>query len=176
MAIYQYGDQIPEIHDDVYVAETADVIGQVTLKRDASVWYQAVLRGDTDHLEVGERSNIQDGAVLHADPGYPLRIGHDVTVGHQAMLHGCTIGDGSLIGIQAVILNGAVIGRNCLVAAGAVVKEGAEFPDNSLIVGAPARLVRELSEAQIAGLARNAAGYVERARLHARELKRIDYR
>jgi len=142
MAIYQYGEHRPELQDDVYVAETADVIGQVTLKRGASVWYQAVLRGDTDHLEVGEESNIQDGAVLHADPGFPLRVGRGVTVGHQAMLHGCTIGDGSLVGIQAVILNGAVIGENCLVAAGAVVKEGAEFPAGSLIVGAPARVVR----------------------------------
>ncbi|MBE0489981.1 MAG: gamma carbonic anhydrase family protein, partial [Halomonas sp.] len=146
MAIYQYGEHRPDLQDDVYVAETADVIGQVTLKAGASVWYQAVLRGDTDHLEVGEQSNIQDGAVLHADPGFPLRVGRGVTVGHQAMLHGCTIGDGSLIGIQAVILNGAVIGDNCLVAAGAVVKEGAEFPPNSLIVGAPAKVIRELSE------------------------------
>ncbi|WP_300273548.1 gamma carbonic anhydrase family protein [Halomonas sp.] len=173
MAIYQYGDDRPEIGDDVYVAETADVIGRVTLKRNASVWYQAVLRGDTDHLEVGEGSNIQDGAVMHADPGFPLKVGRDVTVGHQAMLHGCTIGDGSLVGIQAVILNGAVIGENCLVAAGAVVKENAEFPAGSLIVGAPARVVRTLSEEQIAGLARNAAGYVERGRLHAAQLKRI---
>ncbi|QTP56111.1 gamma carbonic anhydrase family protein [Billgrantia sulfidoxydans] len=174
MAIYQYGEHRPQIEADVYVAETADVIGQVTLKRQASVWYQAVLRGDTDRLEIGERSNIQDGAVLHADPGYPLTVGSDVTVGHQAMLHGCTVGDGSLIGIQAVILNGAVIGKNSLVAAGAVVKEGENFPDNSLIVGAPARVVRELSPEAIAGLARNAAGYVERGARHTRELKRID--
>ncbi|MGJ7457709.1 gamma carbonic anhydrase family protein [Halomonas sp. MA07-2] len=173
MAIYQYGEYRPELQDGVYVAETADVIGQVTLKRSASVWYQAVLRGDTDHLEVGEESNIQDGAVLHADPGFPLRVGKGVTVGHQAMLHGCTIGDGSLIGIQAVILNGAVIGENCLVAAGAVVKENASFPDNSLIVGAPAKVVRELSEEAIAGLRKNAAGYVERGRLHASQLTRI---
>lgn len=173
MAIYQYAEHRPELHDDVYVAETADVIGQVTLKRGASVWYQAVLRGDTDHLEVGEESNIQDGAVLHADPGFPLRVGKGVTVGHQAMLHGCTVGDGSLIGIQAVILNGAVIGENCLVAAGAVVKENANFPDNSLIVGAPAKVVRELSEEAIAGLYKNAAGYVERGRRHAELLKRI---
>lgn len=173
MAIYQYAEHRPELHDDVYVAETADVIGQVTLKRGASVWYQAVLRGDTDHLEVGEESNIQDGAVLHADPGFPLRVGKGVTVGHQAMLHGCTVGDGSLIGIQAVILNGAVIGENCLVAAGAVVKENASFPDNSLIVGAPAKVVRELSEEAIAGLHKNAAGYVERGRRHAELLKRI---
>lgn len=174
MAIYQYGEDRPAIGDDVYVAETADVIGRVTLKRNASVWYQAVLRGDTDHLEVGEGSNIQDGAVLHADPGYPLTVGTGVTVGHQAMLHGCTIGDGSLVGIQAVILNGAVIGNNCLVAAGAVVKEGASFPDNSLIVGAPARVVRELSEEAIAGLRKNAEGYVARGRRHATELRRID--
>jgi carbonic anhydrase/acetyltransferase-like protein (isoleucine patch superfamily) len=173
MAIYQYGEHRPEIQDGVYVAETADVIGQVTLKRGASVWYQAVLRGDTDHLEVGEESNIQDGAVLHADPGFPLRVGKGVTVGHQAMLHGCTIGDGSLIGIQAVILNGAVIGENCLVGAGAVVKEGAEFPPNSLIVGAPARVVRELPEEAIAGLRKNAEGYVERGRLHASQLTRV---
>ncbi|MDR9438945.1 MAG: gamma carbonic anhydrase family protein [Halomonas sp.] len=173
MAIYQYGDDRPAIGDDVYVAETADVIGRVTLKRNASVWYQAVLRGDTDHLEVGEGSNIQDGAVLHADPGYPMTVGQGVTVGHQAMLHGCTIGDGSLVGIQAVILNGAVIGRNCLVAAGAVVKEGDSFPDNSLIVGAPARVVRELSAEAIEGLRNNAEGYVERGRRHAAQLKRI---
>ncbi|MBR9905611.1 MAG: gamma carbonic anhydrase family protein, partial [Gammaproteobacteria bacterium] len=112
MAIYQYGAHQPDIHDDVYIAETADVIGQVTLKARASVWYQAVLRGDTDHLEIGEESNIQDGAVLHADPGFPLKVGRGVTVGHQAMLHGCTVGDGCLIGIQAVVLNGAVIGEN----------------------------------------------------------------
>lgn len=174
MAIYQYGEHRPQIGEEVYVAETADVIGQVTLERKANVWYQAVLRGDTDHLHVGEESNIQDGAVLHADPGFPLKIGKSVTVGHQAMLHGCTIGDGSLVGIQAVVLNGAVIGRNCLVAAGAVVKEGATFPDNSLIVGAPAKVIRELSPEAIEGLANNAAGYVERASRHARELKRID--
>ncbi|GHE21651.1 gamma carbonic anhydrase family protein [Halomonas urumqiensis] len=173
MAIYQYGEQVPVIDESVYVAETADVIGHVTLERNASVWYQAVLRGDTDHLEIGEGSNIQDGAVLHADPGYPLKVGRDVTVGHQAMLHGCTIGDGSLVGIQAVILNGAVIGKNCLVGAGALVKEGAEFPDNSLIVGAPARVVRELSEEQIAGLAANSASYVERRQQHATKLTRI---
>ncbi|MEQ6916229.1 gamma carbonic anhydrase family protein [Halomonas aquatica] len=174
MAIYQYGDDRPAVGDDVYVAETADVIGRVTLKRNASVWYQAVLRGDTDHLEVGEGSNIQDGAVMHADPGFPLTVGKGVTVGHQAMLHGCIIGDGSLVGIQAVILNGAVIGRNCLVAAGAVVMEGAHFPDNSLIVGAPAKVKRELSAEAIEGLKKNAERYVERGRRHAETLVRID--
>ncbi|MCC5884463.1 MAG: gamma carbonic anhydrase family protein [Halomonas sp.] len=174
MAIYRLGEHRPDIHESVYVAQSAEVIGQVTLKADASVWYQAVLRGDTDQLEVGEGSNIQDGAVLHADPGFPLKVGQRVTVGHQAMLHGCTIGDGSLIGIQAVILNGAVIGENCLVAAGAVVKEGAEFPPNSLIVGAPAKVVRELDHKVIEGMRGNAAGYVEKARQHQSQLERID--
>lgn len=173
MAIYRYGEHSPSIDEGVYVAETADVIGRVSLARDASVWYQAVLRGDTETLSVGEGSNIQDGAVLHADPGYPTRVGRGVTVGHQAMLHGCTIGDGSLVGIQAVILNGAVIGRNCLVAAGALVKEGAEFPDNSLIVGTPAKVVRELSPEALEGLRQNAEGYVDRSRRHAVELERI---
>ncbi|WP_136066644.1 gamma carbonic anhydrase family protein [Modicisalibacter radicis] len=174
MAIYRYADQLPTIDTGVYVAETADVIGQVTLKRNASVWYQAVLRGDTEHLEVGENSNIQDGAVLHADPGFPLVVGDEVTVGHQAMLHGCKVGDGSLVGIQAIILNGAEIGKNCLVAAGALIKEGATFPDNSLIVGAPARVVRELSAEAIANLKKNAEAYVQRGRLHAQYLERVD--
>jgi carbonic anhydrase/acetyltransferase-like protein (isoleucine patch superfamily) len=173
MAIYRYGEHSPSIDEGVYVAETADVIGRVSLAREASVWYQAVLRGDTETLSVGEGSNIQDGAVLHADPGFPTRVGRGVTVGHQAMLHGCTIGDGSLVGIQAVILNGAVIGRNCLVAAGALVKEGAEFPDNSLIVGTPAKVVRELSPEALEGLRQSAEGYVERSRRHALELERI---
>ncbi len=173
MAIYKYADQQPSIDTGVYVAETADVIGQVTLRRNVSIWYQAVLRGDTEHLEVGEDSNIQDGAVLHADPGFPLIVGKGVTVGHQAMLHGCRIGDGSLVGIQAVILNGAEIGKNCLVAAGAVIKEGASFPDNSLIVGAPARVVRELSAEVVENLRKNAENYVERGRLHAEQLERI---
>lgn len=174
MALYQYGEHRPAVHDDVYIAETADVIGQVTLKARSSVWYQAVLRGDTDLLEIGEESNIQDGAVLHADPGFPLTVGNGVTVGHQAMLHGCTIGDGCLIGIQAVVLNGAVIGENSLVGAGAFIKEGAVFPANSLIVGSPAKVVRELSEVVVAGLKQNAQSYVERSKLHRQQLKRID--
>ncbi|WP_252106315.1 MULTISPECIES: gamma carbonic anhydrase family protein [unclassified Halomonas] len=174
MAIYQLGEHKPDIADDVYVAETADVIGQVTLKSRASVWYQAVLRGDTERLEVGEQSNIQDGAVLHADPGFPLTVGNGVTVGHQAMLHGCTVEDGCLIGIQAVILNGAVIGENSLVGACAFVKEGAMFPPNSLIVGSPARVVKTLQEGAIDKLRLNAQSYVERGQAHAQELKRID--
>lgn len=174
MAIYQFGEHQPAIHEDVYIADTADVIGQVTLKARASVWYQAVLRGDSDHLAIGEESNIQDGAVLHADPGYPLKVGKGVTVGHQAMLHGCTVGDGCLIGIQAVVLNGAVIGENSLVGAGAFIKEGAVFPPNSLIVGSPAKVVRELSAEAVEALKLNAQSYVIRGKQHADSLKRID--
>ncbi|ALM53587.1 gamma carbonic anhydrase family protein [Halomonas huangheensis] len=173
MAIYRLGNHSPQIHRSVLVAESAEVIGQVRIFEDASIWYQAVVRGDTESIEIQQRSNIQDGAVLHADPGFPLRVGQDVTVGHQAMLHGCIIGEGSLIGIQAVVLNGAVIGRNCLVGAGALIKEGAEFPDNSLIVGAPARVVRELDDKTIAALKDNVEGYVAKARLHRSRLARI---
>jgi carbonic anhydrase/acetyltransferase-like protein (isoleucine patch superfamily) len=174
MAIYQYDGQVPDIHDDSYVADQATVIGKVILRQGASVWPQAVLRGDNELINIGEGSNVQEGAVLHTDPGYPLTVAANVTIGHQAMLHGCTIGEGSLIGIQAVVLNGASIGRNCLVGAGAIVTEGKEFPDNSLILGAPAKVVRELSAEAIEGLNASAVHYVERARLHKATLKRID--
>lgn len=173
MAIYEYDGQRPELHDDVYVAEDATVIGKVALGQGASVWPQAVLRGDNELIEIGAGSNVQEGAVLHTDPGHPLRVGNDVTIGHQVMLHGCQIGDGSLIGIQSVILNGAVIGRNCLVGAGSLVPEGKVFPDNSLILGVPAKVVRELDAATIQAFQRNAGDYVERARTHKRTLIRI---
>ena len=146
-----------------WVAPNATLIGRVTLGTDSSIWFGAVLRGDTEPLVVGEGSNVQDLCVLHADPGFPLTIGRDVTVGHQAMLHGCTIDDGSLIGIQAVVLNGARIGKNCLIAAGAVVLENAIIPDNSLVVGAPGVVKRTLSAEQGARLAANARFYVERS-------------
>ena len=173
MAIYRLGNHSPHIHRTVFVAESAEVIGQVKIHEDASIWYQAVLRGDTESLEVREGSNIQDGAVLHADPGYPLSVGPGVTVGHQAMLHGCTVGEGSLIGSQAVVLNGAVIGKNCLIGAGALVKEGAEIPDNSLVVGSPGKVIRQLDDKAIAALKTNAEGYVTKARLHRTRLARI---
>ncbi|MDR0278772.1 MAG: gamma carbonic anhydrase family protein [Paucimonas sp.] len=173
MAIYEYDGQRPELHDDVYVAEDATVIGKVALGQGASVWPQAVLRGDNELIEIGAGSNVQEGAVLHTDPGHPLRVGNDVTIGHQVMLHGCQIGDGSLIGIQSVILNGAVIGRNCLVGAGSLVPEGKVYPDNSLILGVPAKVVRELDEATIQAFQRNAGDYVARARVHKRTLIRI---
>jgi carbonic anhydrase/acetyltransferase-like protein (isoleucine patch superfamily) len=173
MAIYQLGDDAPQVAATAWVADSAQVIGRVSLADDASVWYGAVLRGDNDRIAIGARSNVQDGSVLHADAGFPLTLGADVTVGHQAMLHGCTVGDGSLIGIQAVVLNGAKIGRHCLVGAGAVVTEGKEFPDGSLILGAPAKAVRSVTPEQVERLRFGALHYVENARRHRRQLKRI---
>jgi carbonic anhydrase/acetyltransferase-like protein (isoleucine patch superfamily) len=173
MALYQLDQHIPQLGDGAWVADDAQVIGNVALGADASVWFGVVLRGDTERLTVGRGSNIQDGSVCHADPGFPLVIGDDVTVGHQVMLHGCTVGDGSLIGIQAVVLNGAKIGRNCLVGAGSLVPEGREYPDGSLILGAPAKVVRELTAEQAEGLKRAAAHYVENAKRYRAGLKKI---
>ncbi|PWF47768.1 gamma carbonic anhydrase family protein [Massilia glaciei] len=173
MAIYQLGDDAPEIDETAYVADSASVIGKVTLGENASVWSGVTIRGDNERITVGANSNIQEGTVMHTDMGYPLTIGEGVTVGHQAMLHGCTVGDGALIGIQAVILNGAVIGKGCLVGAGALVTEGKQFPDNSLIIGSPAKAVRTLTEADLARLQSNAANYVARGQFFKAELKRI---
>lgn len=156
--------------DEYWIAPTASVIGQVTLKRNASVWFGAVLRGDVESLLVGENSNVQDGAVLHADPGYPLSIGRDVTVGHMAMLHGCTVGSNSLIGIGAVVLNGAKIGRDCLIGARALITEGQEIPDGSLVLGAPGKVARALTAAQIEDLGRSAQHYVANWKRCARGL------
>ncbi len=173
MALYQLDGVQPQVHESAWVADSAQVIGAVTLERDASVWFGAVLRGDTETLRIGKGSNVQDGSVLHADLGQPLTVGEGVTVGHQVMLHGCTIGDGSLIGIQAVVLNGARIGRYCLVGAGALVTEGKEFPDGSMILGSPARAVRPLTPEQIEGLKRSAATYVQNARRFRLGLRKI---
>ena len=173
MAIYQLDDLKPVIDDSAWVADSAQVIGDVTLGQDCSVWFGVVIRGDTDRISVGAGTNIQDGSVLHADHGMPLTIGDNVTVGHQAMLHGCTIGDGSLIGIQAVVLNGAKIGKNCLVGAGALVTEGKEFPDGSMILGSPAKAVRQLSEAQLAGLKMSAQHYIDDARRYKTGLTQL---
>lgn len=174
MAIYQLGEDRPRIAPGAWVADSAQVIGRVELKTQASVWFGAVLRGDNEWVTLGERTNVQDLSVLHTDIGFPLVLGDDVLVGHQAMLHGCTIGDGSLIGIQAVVLNGARIGKNCLVGAGALVTEGKEFPDNVLIVGSPAKVVRELSPEHIARMRGGIQGYVEKAERYARSCRRID--
>lgn len=173
MTIYKLGEAAPTIHESVFVADSANIIGNVTLEENASVWFGATIRGDNEPIRVGAGSNVQEGAVLHTDPGFPLKIASNVTIGHQAMLHGCTVNEGSLIGIQAVVLNGAVIGRNCLVGAGAIVTEGKVFPDNSLILGAPARVVRELTEADLAGIRRSTANYAERRKYFKAQLVRI---
>ncbi|MDP3799284.1 MAG: gamma carbonic anhydrase family protein [Polaromonas sp.] len=173
MAIYQLGDSAPTIHESAWVAENAQVIGRVTLGEGSSAWFGAVIRGDMDTITVGRGSNIQDNSVLHADQGVPLTIGDHVSVGHQVMLHGCTVGDGTLIGIQAVVLNGAKIGKNCLVGAGSLVTEGKEFPDGSLILGSPAKAVRQMSPEQIEGLKAIAQHYVDNARRYKAGLKKL---
>ncbi|MBS7348822.1 MAG: gamma carbonic anhydrase family protein [Comamonas sp.] len=174
MAIYALDEQQPHIHASAWVADSAQAIGQVRLDAQASLWFGVVARGDSALLHIGAGSNIQDNSVLHADPGFPLVIGCNVTVGHQAMLHGCTVGDGSLIGIGAVVLNGAKIGKNCLVGAGALVTEGKEFPDGSMILGSPAKAVRPLTPEQIEGLARSAAHYQANAQRFRAGLRRLD--
>ncbi len=173
MALYQLADLKPQLADTAWVADSAQVMGNVELAADTSVWFGVVLRGDTEIIRVGKGSNIQDNSVVHADVGYPVNIGENVTVGHQVMLHGCTIGDGSLIGIQAVVLNGAKIGKHCLVGAGALVTEGKEFPDGSMIIGSPAKVVRQLTPEQMAGLDRSAEHYVENARRFKAGVKKI---
>ena len=172
MAVYELDGTAPRVHPSAWVADSAEVIGNVTLAADASVWFGCVLRGDTEHMTVGEGSNIQDLSVLHADVGQPLTIGRHVTVGHKVMLHGCTIGDESLIGIGAVVLNGARIGKHCLVGAGALVTEGKQFPDGSLIVGSPARVARQLTPEQIEGLRHSAQHYIDNARRFRSGLKK----
>jgi carbonic anhydrase/acetyltransferase-like protein (isoleucine patch superfamily) len=173
MALYELDGVAPQLGNGAWVADSAQVMGSVTLGENASIWFGAVLRGDTETLTVGRNSNVQDLSVLHADVGCPLVIGENVTVGHQVMLHGCTIGDNTLIGIQAVVLNNAKIGRNSIVGAGAVVTEGKEFPDNSLIIGAPAKVVRTLDDAAVAKLRQSAEHYVENGRRFAKGLKKI---
>jgi carbonic anhydrase/acetyltransferase-like protein (isoleucine patch superfamily) len=173
MSIYQLGDHAPEIDASSFVADSASVVGKVSLHANTTVWFGVSLRGDNERITIGENSNVQEGTVMHTDMGYPLDIGKNVTIGHQAMLHGCTIGDGALVGIQAVILNGAKIGKGCLVGAGALVTEGKEFPDHSLIIGAPAKAVRQLSPEEVAGLLAAADSYVKRGQLFKTQLKKI---
>ena len=175
MPIYELNGQAPEFPGDgqYWVAETATLIGRVRLKRDSSVWFGAVLRGDNEWIELGERSQVQDNATLHTDPGLPLVIGDNCVIGHNVILHGCMIGDDSLIGMGAILLNGVKIGKHSLVGAGAVVTEGKSFPDHSLIVGAPARAIRSVDE-KIAAMIRDGADiYVRRSQLYAKGLKRI---
>ena len=173
MAIYELDGIAPKLGDGAWVADSAQVMGDVVLADNASVWFGAVIRGDTATISIGRNSNVQDLSVIHADHGVPTTIGENVTIGHQVMLHGCTVGDNSLIGIQAVVLNNAKIGRNCIVGAGSIVTEGKEFPDNSLIIGSPAKLVRTLDEAGLKMIAYIAEHYVENAGRYRRGLKKI---
>ena len=165
--LYQLDDRRVVAEDEEYwVADSAVVLGSVVLKKGASVWYNAVLRGDNELITVGEHSNVQDGAVLHTDAGFPLTIGAGVTVGHKVALHSCLIGDNSLIGINAVVLTGAKIGKNCLIGANALITEGKEIPDNSMVMGSPGKVVRTLSDEEIEGLVTSAAQYRENAQRH----------
>jgi len=175
MSVYNLGEVAPELpkEDEYWIAPNAAVVGRVILKKNASVWFGATIRGDNDPITIGENSNVQDGSVLHTDTGYPLTIGANVTVGHMVMLHGCTIGDGSLIGIGSIVLNGAKIGKNCLIGANCLITEGKEIPDNSLVMGAPGKVVREISEEQGRTLAGGAMHYVENWKRYRTGLRQI---
>mgnify|MGYP000022155560 CR=1 FL=1 len=171
--IFNLGENTVETDgQDFYVAENATVLGKVKLCKDASVWFGAVLRGDTELITIGEGSNVQDCAVLHTDHGFPLNIGKDVTIGHHVMLHGCTIGDGSLIGINAVILNGAKIGKGCLIGANSLITEGMEVPDGSVVMGSPGKIKSTLDENKKKGLIMSALHYVENYKRFKKELKK----
>ena len=173
MALYELDGVAPQLGTGAWVADSAEVIGNVQLGENASIWFGAVLRGDNETMTIGRNSNVQDMSMLHSDPGSPLTIGENVTIGHQVMLHGCTIGDNSLIGIQAVVLNNAKIGRNSIVGAGSVVTEGKEFPDNSLIFGSPAKVMRTISDEDAARLRHGSDHYVDNAVRYAKGLKKI---
>jgi carbonic anhydrase/acetyltransferase-like protein (isoleucine patch superfamily) len=172
--IYRLGDDAPELDASSWAAPSATLIGKVRLQAGASVWFGAVLRGDNELIDIGVNSNVQDGTVMHTDKGVPLTIGTGVTIGHNAMLHGCTVGDYSLIGINAVILNGAKIGKHCIIGANSLIAEGKEIPDGSLVMGSPGKVVRELTEVQKQGLRASAQHYVDNARRYARDLKPMD--
>lgn len=174
MALFELDGVSPQLADTAWVADNAQVIGNVKLGADASVWFGVTARGDTESISIGQGSNVQDGSVLHADVGLPLVVGDNVTVGHKVMLHGCTIGDETLIGIGAIVLNGAKIGKNCVVGAGALVTEGKAFPDGSMIIGSPAKAVRQLTPEQMEGLRLSAKHYIENAQRYRHTLKKID--
>ncbi|MCE9665255.1 gamma carbonic anhydrase family protein [Halomonas sp. M5N1S17] len=173
MATYALDDLAPTYDDTVFIAREAAVIGDARLARDVSIWPGAVLRGDNEAIVIGAGSNIQENCVLHTDPGFPMEIGEGVTVGHLVMLHGCTIGNGTLIGMHSTVLNGARIGDNCLIGAGSVITSNKDFPDNSLILGSPAKVVRTLSEEEIAGLTVSSKDYVARKNRYLSELTQL---
>jgi carbonic anhydrase/acetyltransferase-like protein (isoleucine patch superfamily) len=166
MPVYSVADKTPKLPVSSWIAPTAVVIGNVTLGENSSVWWNAVIRGDTEHIVIGANSNVQDGSVLHADPGIPLTLGEHVTIGHMAMLHGCTVGEGSLIGIKSVVMNRAVIGKECLIGANTLIPEGKIIPDRSLVVGSPGRILRTLTDAEIEQLRDTALHYVENAQTY----------
>jgi carbonic anhydrase/acetyltransferase-like protein (isoleucine patch superfamily) len=173
MAVYKLGDDSPVIAATAYVAPNATVVGKVVLAENSTVWFGATLRGDNEVISVGPNSNVQDSAVLHTDPGFPLSIGSNVSIGHQAMMHGCSVGEGSLIGIQSVVLNGAVIGKGCLVGAGALITERKVFPDGCLIIGAPAKAVRELTAEERENLLKVAENYAQRGAYYRNHLQQL---
>ncbi|MBL4595256.1 MAG: gamma carbonic anhydrase family protein [Robiginitomaculum sp.] len=175
MPIYALGDSQPELPEtgEYWIAPDAQVIGKVTLHKNASLWFGVVARGDMDRLTIGENSNIQDGTVLHSDAGFPMTVGRGVTVGHKAMLHGCTIGDNSLIGIGATVLNGANIGKNCLIGAHALIAEGKQIPDNSMVVGMPGRIIRQVSDEMAELLRASAEHYVGNWQRYVRDLREV---
>ena len=176
MTVYSLGATGPTLppQGEYWIAPNAAVMGNVTLRKNSSIWWGAIVRGDNDPIEIGENSNVQDGSVLHTDLGAPLTIGANVTIGHMVMLHGCTVGDGSLIGIGAIILNGAKIGKNCLIGAGALITEGKVIPDNSMVMGAPGKVVREIGEGHALILQASALHYVENWKRYRAELSRLD--
>ncbi len=176
MPIYALGEHAPVLPEPgrFWIAPDANVIGRVTLGEDVGVWFGAVIRGDREVVALGSRSNVQDGCVLHTDPGFPLVVGRDCTVGHRAILHGCTIGDTVLVGMGATVMNGAIIGDESIIGAGALVTEGKSFPPRSLIVGAPARAIRQLDDAAVEAIRRNGRGYVENWKRFAANLHRLD--
>jgi len=168
---FSVGQRRIECKGDYYIADNAIVIGSVVLHANASIWFNCVVRADNDVITIGENSQLQDGCILHTDAGFPMTLGHGVSVGHMAMLHGCTIGDGTLVGIKSVILNGAKVGKNCLIGANSLIGEGKEIPDGSLVIGSPGRVVRQLSAEEIARINRAADHYVQKFQLYRRELK-----
>ena len=169
--IYSLGDmRLTTVSDDYYITPNATLIGAINLGSNSSIWWNAVIRADNEPITLGDNTNIQDSCVLHTDPGFPIKIGANVSIGHKCMLHGCTIGEGSLVGIGTIILNGAQIGRNCLIGANSLITEGKEIPDNSLVMGSPGKVIRNVDDKAIAMMARNIKSYVNRAERYKAEL------
>lgn len=174
MPVYALGDRQPQLAEPVWIAPDAVVVGDVRLAANVSIWWHSTLRGDNEPITIGENSNIQDGCVLHTDEGIPLTIAANVTIGHKVILHGCTIGEGSLVGMGAIVLNRAVVGRECLIGAHTLIPEGRVIPDRSLVVGTPGRVVRQLSDEEVANIAKGCAHYVENWQHYQAKLKRLD--